>query len=55
MFYISAGFYLFGSVVYSIFASGDVQKWAQHEVKEVEQELEALNHDPENKQLAVSA
>lgn len=40
VFYISAGFYIIGSIFYTIFASGDVQPWARSEMKSVvEQEL----------------
>lgn len=45
VFYIAAGVYLFGAVIYGLFASGNRQKWAEvqtgyipHlEAKEVEQ------------------
>lgn len=48
VFYISAGFYLFGSVFYSIFGSGEVQPWARKEMESAtEQELlQVANHTP---------
>lgn len=40
MFYIAAGFYVFGSIFYGFFASGEVQPWARDKTSEaVEEEL----------------
>jgi hypothetical protein len=32
VFYIAGGFYIFGSVFYGIFASGEMQPWARDDV-----------------------
>lgn len=60
MFYITGAIYLFGTIVYGIFGSGDVQPWAVAPKEEEMQELKTIDsgkskkdhHDEEKKQVA---
>jgi len=43
VFYITGAIYLFGTIVYGIFGSGDVQPWAADSKTEEMQELKAID------------
>lgn len=50
MFFISAGFYMTGAILYMIFASGEVQTWAVDEpVTETDRTPQNLNKPKLNK------
>ncbi len=57
MFFIAAGIYGFGAIVYIIFASGDVQPWASlgTESRDVELDVQAgeklANGDAESEKM----
>jgi len=43
VFYVAAGFYVFGAIFFAIFASGEVQPWARKEMDAaLETEVELL-------------
>lgn len=49
MFFIAAGVYAFGAVMYCVLGSGDVQPWAKKLIPTVEMEMAAVENGSPNR------